>query len=77
MDEPRADYTEWSKSEKQTSYINAYTRNLERWYWRTYFQGSDGDADTENRLVDKEEGGAEDGMNGDSSMETYILPYIK
>ena len=31
MDEPRACYTEWSKSErgKQISYINAYIRNLE------------------------------------------------
>ena len=31
MDEPRACYTEWSKSEeeKQTSYINAYIWNLD------------------------------------------------
>ena len=26
--------------------------NLERWYWWTYLQGSNGDADIENRLVD-------------------------
>ena len=32
VDEPRAYYTEWSKSEreKQVSYINAYTWSLER-----------------------------------------------
>ena len=42
VDEPRANYTEWSKSEreKQLSYINAYLQNLERWYWRIYLQGS-------------------------------------
>ena len=34
VDEPRASYTEWSKSErkKQVSYINAYIWNLENWY---------------------------------------------
>ena len=34
MDEPRASYREWSKSEreKQMSYINAYIENLEKWY---------------------------------------------
>ena len=32
IDEPRAYYTEWSKSEKQISYINAYIWNLERGY---------------------------------------------
>ena len=37
-DEPRACYTEWSKSEgeQQISYINAYTWNLEKQYWWTY-----------------------------------------
>ena len=32
VDQPRAYYTEWSKSEKQISYINAYICNLEVWY---------------------------------------------
>ena len=34
VDEPRACYSEWSKSEreKQISYINTYIWNLERWY---------------------------------------------
>ena len=52
--EPRACYTEWSKSEeeKQTLRINTYIWNLERWYWQTYTQGSSRDTDVENRLVD-------------------------
>ena len=40
------------KEEKQISYINAYTWNLERWYWWTCVQWSNGDADRENRLMD-------------------------
>ena len=68
VDEPRAYYTEWSKSEKQTSYINAYTWNLERWYWWTYFQGRNGDTDIKNRLVDMVEG-RESGMNWGSNTE--------
>ena len=47
VDEPRVCYTEWSKSEreKQISYISTYIWNLERWYWWTYLQGSNGNAD--------------------------------
>ena len=60
---------EWSKSEgeKQTSYINAYIWNLEIWYWWTYVQGRNGDADTENRLV----GTAGEGKGG--TMERAAL----
>ena len=58
VDEP---IIQWSKSEreKQISYIdiNACVWDLERWYWWTYFQGSNGDADEENRLVDAVEEG--------------------
>ena len=52
--EPRACCTEWSKSEreKQMSYINAYTWNLERWYWWIYFQDNSGDTDIENKRMD-------------------------
>ena len=73
-------YTEWSKSEreKQLSYINAYIWNLERWYWWTYLQGSNGDADIENGPMNKSGGEEEEGeMNGESSMEAYTLPYVK
>ena len=53
VDEPRDYYSEWSKSEreKQISYINTHTWKLERWYWWTYLQGSNGDADIKNRLM--------------------------
>ena len=42
VDEPRACYTEWNKSERQRQilYINTCIWNLERWYWWTYLQGS-------------------------------------
>ena len=80
VDEPRAYYAEWSESEreKQISYINTYICKLERWYsWALQMQGSNGDADIRNRLVDMgwgEEGEA--GTNGESSMETYTLTYV-
>ena len=54
VDKPRAYYTEWSKweREKQISYINTYIWNLERWYCWIYLQGSSGDTNIENRLMD-------------------------
>ena len=39
-------------------------------------QGSSGDADVENRLMNTGEEGKMR-MNGDRSTETYALPYIK
>ena len=53
VDERRTCYTEWNKSEKekQVSYINAYIWNLEKWYWWTYLQGSNGDTNIK-RVVD-------------------------
>ena len=35
VDEPRADYTDWGKSErrKQILYTKTYIWSLERWYW--------------------------------------------
>ena len=32
--------------------VNTYIWNQGRWYWRAYLQGSDGNADTENRVKD-------------------------
>ena len=57
VDESRAYYTEYSKSEreKQILYIKAYIWNLERWYWWIHLQGSSGDADIANRLLATEE----------------------
>ena len=39
-------------------------------------QGSNEDADIGNRLVDPV-GEGEGGTNGESSMETFTLPYVK
>ena len=33
-------------------YTNTYIWNLERWYDEIYLQGSNGETDTENRLMD-------------------------
>ena len=54
VNEPRACYTEWSKSEKEKEiwYINTYIWNLEKWYWLTYLQGRNRDTAIESRLVD-------------------------
>ena len=78
VDELRAYYTEWSKSqrEKQISYVNAYIWNLERWHWWTYLQGISGDRDTKNRLVDAV-GKGEGGTNWKRSIEMSLLPYVK
>ena len=51
-------------------FISTYIWNLE-----TYLQGSSGDADIENRLVDP--GGKERVGQIESSIETYTLPYVK
>ena len=61
VDEPRARYTEWSKSEreKQISYIYAYIWNLEKMVLMNLFSGQ---AHIENGLVDTV-GEAEGGMN--------------
>ena len=78
VDEPGAYYTEWSKSEieRQILYINAYIWNLERWYQQSYIQGSKGDTDIKNRLLDTV-GEGEGGMIWENSLETYIFPYGK
>ena len=54
VDEPRAYYKQWCKSEreKHISHINAYIRNLKRWYWWAYLQGNNGDTDIEIRFMD-------------------------
>ena len=58
VDEPRAYHTEWSQKEKDKYHItNSYIWNLERWYWWIYLQGSNGETDRENRLMDMGRGG--------------------
>ena len=77
MDEPSDCYTEWSKSERerQILYINAYIWNLERWHWQSYVQGSKGDKDVKNRLLETMEEG-EGGMIWENSIKSYALPYV-
>ena len=52
MDGTRDCHTEWSKSEKQISYINTYMWNLEKWYRWTYLQSRYRDVDVENKCMD-------------------------
>ena len=43
-----------------------------------FLQGSNTDTDIENRLIGKGRGEEREGeMNGESSMETYTLTYVK
>ena len=78
LDEPRAYYTEWSKSERETQipYINTYIWNLERWYQRSYMWDNKGDTDVNNRLLDSV-GEGEGGIIWENSIETCTLPYVK
>ena len=77
VDEPRACYTEWSKSEreKQILYINAYIWNVKKWY-QTYLQGRNEDSDIENGLVDMVAEG-DCGTIGQSSINIYTLLWVK
>ena len=75
--EPRGYCKEWSKSERerQIPYNKTYKWNLERWYRWSYLQGSKGDTEVKNKLLDSvvEEGG----MIWENSFEKYTLPYVK
>ena len=48
-----------SEREKQMSYINAYTWNLEKWYRWTYLQSRNRDRDVENKCMGTEGGKGE------------------
>ena len=78
VDEPRTYYTEWSKSEREREilYSNTYMQNLEKWSWRIYLQGSDGETAIENRLMDT--GRGEERVRC-VERETWklTLPYVK
>lgn len=52
------------------SFINTQIRNLERWCWCSCLQGSGGDTDTENRLLDAAGEGGRESCGG--GMETRI-----
>ena len=63
--------SEVSHKEREISYSNAYIQNLEKWYWRIYLQGSNGETDIENAYGHGDRG-REGEMYGKSNMETYI-----
>ena len=77
VDEPRAYYTVWNKSEreKQISHIYVYIWNLEKQYWRYCLQRRNGKADIQNGLVDIV-GDGKGGMNWESRMDTYTLSRV-
>ena len=64
---------QWSQSERegQILYINTHIWNLERRYWWSCMQGSKGDADVKNRLLDSI-GDGEGGMIWENSDDMYI-----
>ena len=78
VDEPGAYHTEWSKSERerQMLFLTYIYGNLERWYQWYYIQGSKGDMNVKNRLLDSL-GEAESGMIWQNTTETCTLPYIR
>ena len=53
LDEARACYTAWNKSEreKQISYINTHMWNLEKRHWWTYLQGKIRVSDMDKRIM--------------------------
>lgn len=65
-----------SEREKQTSYINTHIGNLEKWYWRAFFQGRNKDADTENEHIDVGVGKGS-GMNWEIRVDKYTPPCAK
>ena len=68
--------SEVSQRERQIVYINAYIENLERQYQWSYKQGSKGDTDVKNGLLDSV-GEGEGVMIWENSIETRALPYVK
>ena len=81
VDESRDCLTEWSKSEREISYINAYMWNLEKWYRWTGLQGRNWDTDVENKCMDtkggKQRGGWDRGCDelGDWDWRVYTDVY--
>ena len=64
------------ETEKEISYTNIYIQSLERWYQRIYLQGSNGETDIENRLMDT--GRGEERVRGmDRVTWKLALSYVK
>ena len=72
----------WGRTESDTTErlnwteLNAYTWNLERWHWRIYLQGSNGETNIENRLMEMER--REERVRYMERVTwKLILPYVK
>ena len=77
MENSRACYAEWSKSEREresvlTHIYGTYKDGTNK----SILQGSHGNTDIEERLVDTV-GEGEGGMSWKSDIETYTLLYVK
>ena len=57
---------------KQISCINAYIRNLEKWYQWIYLQGKNGDAGVENGLIDTV---GEGGKESEVALQLFVTPW--
>ena len=74
-------YSVWQSEIKQKEknkysiLTHVYMESLKNWYWWTYLQGMNRDADVENGLVDTV-GEGESGMNEESSINIYTLSSI-
>ena len=56
--------------------LNAHAQNLEKWYWRIYLQGNNGETDIENRLIDMGRG-EEKVICMEKITWKLTLPYVK
>ena len=59
-----------SRKEKDKYHILTHIWNLEKWYWRIYLQGNNGETDIET--YGHAERGGEGEIYGESNMETHI-----
>ena len=73
MDGPRVCHTEWSKSERNKYHILTSMWNLEKWYWWTYSQGRNRDADIEKGQVDR---GGRRGLGALGEWHWYIYTAV-
>ena len=56
MDGSRDCHTEWSKSEREISYISIFVWDLEKWYSWNYLQSRNRDIDIENKYMNTKQG---------------------
>ena len=80
MEGPRAYYTEWSKSERgtQIAYINTYICNTERcWGLMNLSAGQQRICRRREQSCGHRAGEGESGTIWESSVETYVLPWVK